>query len=145
MDDFESDPWWLGSFAGALGFSGLIDDFQFYARPLTAEEVGTLAANPGEPFRSPGVGGGGGDNGPEGGLEGYWAFDEGEGNTAFDGGTVGRLAEFRNGSPTWTEGKNGGGALAFDGDDDLTVSGCGVWNSGLGSQCHGIEMASPAE
>ena len=59
LDDFEDDPFWLGSFAQALGFSGLIDDFQYYNRILTAEEVQTLKDSPGEVIRgvTPGEGG----------------------------------------------------------------------------------------
>jgi hypothetical protein len=56
------------------------------------------------------------------GLDGYWSFDEGAGTAAADGSGEGRDAAFRNGEPTWVAGKSGG-ALAFDGDDDLTVSG----------------------
>ena len=59
LDDFEDDPFWLGSFAQALGFSGQIDDFQYYNRILTTEEVQTLKDNPGEVIRgvTPGEGG----------------------------------------------------------------------------------------
>ena len=61
LDDFEEDPFWLGSFAQALGFSGLIDDFQYYNRILTAEEVQTLKDNPGKALSgvTPGEGGDG--------------------------------------------------------------------------------------
>ena len=51
LNDLEDDPFWLGSFAGALGFNGTIDDFQYYNRVLGAEEVQQLKDNPGEPIR----------------------------------------------------------------------------------------------
>ncbi len=118
LDDFEEEPFWLGSFAQALGFAGSIDDFQYYNRVLSPEEIQTLKDNPGEALRGVTPGGGG----AEGGLEGYWAFDEGTGTAAEDSTSVGRPAMVRNGAPTWTEGRTGG-ALSFDGDDDLTVTG----------------------
>jgi hypothetical protein len=51
LDDIPADPFWLGSFASALGFDGIIDDFQFYHRVLSAEDVQTLKDNPGEALR----------------------------------------------------------------------------------------------
>lgn len=63
----------------------------------------------------------GGDSPPTG-LDGYWSFDEGTGTVAGDGSGNGRDAAFRNGEPMWVAGKSGG-ALAFDGDDDLTIAG----------------------
>ncbi len=62
----------------------------------------------------------GGDPSPN--LVGHWTFDEGAGTVAGDGSGSGHDAEFRNGEPMWVAGKSGG-ALAFDGDDDLTVAG----------------------
>ena len=45
-----ADPWYFGSFAGNLGFTGQIDDIQIYARQLAADEVKGI-------FDTPGVGG----------------------------------------------------------------------------------------
>ncbi len=66
-----------------------------------------------------GTGGGGG---AAGGLEGYWSLDEGSGSTAADSTGNGKDASVRNGTPTWIAGAQGG-ALSFDGDDDLTIPG----------------------
>ena len=63
-----------------------------------------------------------GDPASNGGLEGWWTFDEGAGTTAADSSTEGRDATFRNGAPQWIEGKDGGG-LAFEGAEDLIVEG----------------------
>ncbi|MCW5809607.1 MAG: hypothetical protein KIT84_01225 [Labilithrix sp.] len=51
------------------------------------------------------------------GLIGYWAFDEGSGQTARDGAGAsdGEIA-----GATWTSGRYGG-ALRFDGVDDLVA------------------------
>lgn len=108
----------IGSFNGSLPFAGILDDIQFYDRELTAEEVSWLNENPGMVIGQTDAPPPAGD----GGLEGYWAFDEGTGTTAADGSEAMRNAVFRNGAPDWVDGKSGG-ALAFDGDDDLTVSG----------------------
>ncbi len=56
----------------------------------------------------------------ESGLEAYLSFDEGSGTTAADSSGNNRNAEFRNGEAQWITGKMGG-ALEFDGDDDLTI------------------------
>jgi len=50
------------------------------------------------------------------GLVGYWSFDEGKGNIAYDASGNGNNGTLVNG-PEWTDGKNGG-ALQFDGKDD---------------------------
>lgn len=61
-------------------------------------------------------------------LEAYLSFDEGGGTVAADTSGNGRDASFRNGSATWIAGKRGG-ALDFDGDDDLSIVG---WDGVLG-------------
>jgi hypothetical protein len=51
-------------------------------------------------------------------LVGYWQFDDGAGNIATDksgNGNNGTLI----GGPTWIAGTVGGGALSFDGTDDM--------------------------
>jgi len=55
------------------------------------------------------------------GLAGYWSFDEGGGQTAFDASGNGNDGTLVNG-PKWTQGKNGG-ALQFDGKDDYVKVG----------------------
>jgi len=57
------------------------------------------------------------------GLAGYWSFDEGGGQTAFDASGNGNDGTLVNG-PKWTQGKNGG-ALQFDGKDDYVDCGNG--------------------
>ncbi len=53
-------------------------------------------------------------------LEAYLSLDEGGGTVAADASGNGRDAEFRNGQAQWVGGKRGG-ALEFDGDDDLII------------------------
>ncbi len=48
LSDDRSNPFYVGSYGGALGFDGRIDDFQIYGRALTAEDVALLRDNPGE-------------------------------------------------------------------------------------------------
>jgi len=50
------------------------------------------------------------------GLVGYWSFDEGKGNVAYDASGNGNNGTLT-GGPKWTVGNNGG-ALQFDGNDD---------------------------
>ncbi len=59
------------------------------------------------------------------GLEAYWSFDSGSGTVAEDLSTNGRDMTFRNGEPQWAAGLIGG-ALEFDGDDDLSTSWTGI-------------------
>jgi hypothetical protein len=58
--------------------------------------------------------------GPLGGLVGWWKFDEGSGTVAYDSSGNGNDGNLTNG-PTWTTGKIGG-ALSFDGGDDLIIA-----------------------
>jgi len=53
---------------------------------------------------------------PQGGLVGYWKFDEGSGNTAADSSGNGNTGTLING-PLWVDGKSGK-ASSFDGTDD---------------------------
>ena len=55
----------------------------------------------------------------EGGLVGYWKFDEGSGTTTVDSSGNGNVGNLQNG-PTWVDGKRGK-ALSFDGVDDYTT------------------------
>ena len=55
------------------------------------------------------------------GLVGWWKFDEGSGTIAYDSSGNGNHGNLNNG-PTWTSGKIGG-ALSFDGVDDLVTLG----------------------
>ena len=50
------------------------------------------------------------------GLVGYWSFDEGSGNIAYDISGAGNHGTLMN-NPTWSDGKVSGG-LTFDGTDD---------------------------
>ncbi|MCK4891113.1 MAG: LamG domain-containing protein, partial [Candidatus Pacebacteria bacterium] len=66
------------------------------------------------------------------GLVGYWEFDEGTGQTAYDGsdssnnGQLGSTASSDDNDPSWTaSGKNGGG-MEFDGVDDYVNAGSGA-------------------
>ena len=65
------------------------------------------------------------------GLVGYWEFDEGTGQTAYDAsdssndGQLGSTASSDDNDPSWTgDGKNGGG-MEFDGVDDYVDCGSG--------------------
>ncbi|MDI6891330.1 MAG: hypothetical protein QMC83_10420, partial [Thermodesulfovibrionales bacterium] len=55
------------------------------------------------------------------GLVGYWSFDEGAGQYAYDGSGNANNGTLTNG-PKWTTGKSGG-ALSFDGIDDYVDCG----------------------
>jgi len=70
---------------------------------------------------------GGGEAVPEDtfsrGLVGYWSFDEGKGNIAYDASGNGNTGALVNG-PKWVNGK-GSGALQFDGKDDYVDLGSG--------------------
>ncbi len=61
------------------------------------------------------------DIGPIEGLVGWWKFDETSGIVAYDSSGNGHDGNLTNG-PTWTNGKIGG-ALSFDGFDDLVTLG----------------------
>jgi len=71
---------------------------------------------------------GGGEAVPEDtfsrGLVGYWSFDEGKGNIAYDASGNGNNGTLTNG-PKWTNGRNGG-AMDFDGKDDYVDAGNNV-------------------
>ena len=54
------------------------------------------------------------------GLVGWWKFDEGSGTVAYDSSGNGHDGNLTNG-PTWAAGKIGG-ALSFDGGDDLIIA-----------------------
>lgn len=56
------------------------------------------------------------------GLEGYWAFDEGEGGAGADQSSQNRPAESLSGDLTWTAGKIGN-SVFFTGADDVVVDG----------------------
>ncbi len=68
---------------------------------------------------------------PYNGLVGWWKFDETNGTVAYDSSGNGNDGNFTNG-PTWTTGKIGG-ALSFDGVDDLCYS---QWKWTLNSNFH---------
>ncbi len=84
-------------------FNGLIDEVRIYNRALSAEEI-RYHYNRGGPV-------------------GYWKFDEGTGQTAFDttdnnnDGQLGSTTAADAADPTWSAGKYGT-ALSFDGVDD---------------------------
>jgi hypothetical protein len=61
------------------------------------------------------------NTGPINGLVGWWKFDETSGIVAYDSSGNGNDGNLTNG-PTWTTGKIGG-ALSFDGFDDLVTMG----------------------
>jgi len=98
-------------------FNGLIDDVRIYNYARTPEEIrldynAGLAAHFGPKSsceRDPG-------SCVTKGLVGYWAFEEGEGQTAYDASGNGNNGTLHNG-PKWSQGKVGG-ALEFDGTDD---------------------------
>jgi len=77
-------------------FNGLIDEVRIYNRALSPEEIRFHYSR--------------------GGPVGYWKFDEGSGNIAYDSSGNGNHGTLVNG-PTWTSGKFGS-ALSFDGVDD---------------------------
>ena len=105
LDDFEGAPLWLGSFANQLGFDGVIDDFQYYDRVLSADEVGRLFGNPGDPIR-------GVEPDPGGGLVAHYTFEgNAEDQVGSNHGTLENGAAF-------AESFNGSQALALDGEDD---------------------------
>jgi len=87
---------------GNLGYgvsyiwNGLIDEVRIYNRALSEEEIRFHYSR--------------------GGPVGYWKFDEGSGNIAYDSSGNGNHGTLVNG-PTWTSGKFGS-ALSFDGVDD---------------------------
>jgi hypothetical protein len=56
---------------------------------------------------------------PQGGLVGYWKFDEGSGNTAVDSSGNDNTGTLQNG-PVWVDGKYGK-SLSFDGIDDFVL------------------------
>jgi len=116
----EYDPYdidlWIGRFGSAY-FNGLIDEVRIYNYALTPDEI-RLLYNAGYAARF----------GPQTdcskdpgscmdyGLVGYWSFDEGSGNVAYDASGNNNHGTLING-PQWTTGKVGGG-LSFDGVDD---------------------------
>ncbi|HUF60816.1 MAG TPA: LamG-like jellyroll fold domain-containing protein [Verrucomicrobiales bacterium] len=48
FDDSRRQAMQFGAMAGTLGFAGVLDDIQIYAKALTAEEASFLFANPGQ-------------------------------------------------------------------------------------------------
>jgi len=99
---------WQTPFIGAYGvgtdfnFDGSIDEVKIFNRTLSAAEV-RYHYNRGGPV-------------------GYWKFDEGNGQTAFDSsgsndGTLGTGSSVDASDPAWTTGMHGT-ALSFDGQDD---------------------------
>jgi hypothetical protein len=81
-------------------FSGTIDEVKVYTRALSAEEIWQ------EFVKAP---------------VGYWKFDEGTGDTAYDASSYGNHGILMNG-PTWVDGLPLlGKALDFDGTDDYVI------------------------
>lgn len=52
--DTPGDPFYLGSYGGALGFTGVIDDLHIYDRVASAADIAFLFNNPGESLGSTG-------------------------------------------------------------------------------------------
>ena len=104
-------------------FNGIMDDFRIYDYARTAAEI-RLDYNAGLSARF----GGSPAEDMTRNLVGYWNFDEGSGQTAYDAsgegndGTLGATSSSEATDPTWTSGKEGGG-LSFDGTDDYVGSG----------------------
>ena len=105
----------LNTFIGFSGasFSGTIDEVRIYNRVLSAEEIRYLYNR--------------------GGPVGYWKFDEGGGQTAFDStennndGCLGLTTAADAADPIWISGKYGT-ALSFDGTDDYVDCGTTIGN-----------------
>ena len=79
-------------------FQGRIDEVRIFSRPLGAREVAVLATPPARRVA-------------------HWKFDEGSGSTVSDATGKGSTGTLQ-GGPTWSTGKVGDGALAFDSVDD---------------------------
>lgn len=94
----------------SYGFFGSIDEVRTYNRPLSASEVQQLYQWAPGPV-------------------GYWDFNEGSGDTAFDKSGNGYNGTL-NDSPTWTQGKYGGG-IEFDGTNNRSVDITGASASSL--------------
>ncbi len=106
-------------------FNGLIDDVRIYSYARTPDEI-ALDYNAGFAAK---VGGTWDFNQ---GQVGYWAMDEGTGQTAYDisgnnnNGTLGASTSTGTDDPTWTTQGKVGGALQFDGVDDYVNAGSGA-------------------
>ena len=112
--DSSSGILYISRSSGIGPWDGLIDDIRIYNRALSATEI-RYHYNRGGPV-------------------GYWKFDEGSGDTAYDesnNNNDGNLAGTCPGGstcPTWVEGKYGS-ALSFDGTNDYVDAGGNVPNN----------------
>jgi hypothetical protein len=98
---------------GGNPFNGALDDVRLYDEALSDEQIqAVMAGGVAEPT----------DAGPEpGGLLAHWALDEASGRIAYDG--VGGFDGFLIGGPLWQpSGGKVGGALDFDGSDDVVAT-----------------------
>lgn len=86
----------IGYDAGGFKFNGAVDEVRMYNQPLSASDVAAIYKS-GEIVKK-GV--------SNGGLIGWWTFDEGTSTTAGDASGNGNTGTLTNG-PTWTIGKKG--------------------------------------
>lgn len=100
------DPLWIGgNHPYGEYFRGLIDEVRVYDRPLTSSQLRKEMSTPIARSRT------------APGLVGAYAFDTGAGSVAADASGNGNAGEIS--GATWASRGRFGGALRFDGDDDV--------------------------
>ncbi|MDD5627056.1 MAG: LamG domain-containing protein [Patescibacteria group bacterium] len=132
-----ANPFQIGVGGNGYYFNGSIDDVRIYNYARTQKQIiEDMNAD------HPAVGS------PVGSYAGYWNFDEGQGDTAYDKSinkNNGDLAGACPGAatcPTWTTAGKFGKALSFDGGDYLTVADSAIFNTESFAVCAWVRPAS---